>query len=173
VYSLRFREAAHQAYEPTDRNAIVHKLLLDVYIRGLRNTALVDKLVMESNPATLDEAFVIVAEFIAREERKKDYEPTNREEPMEVGAVTAGAPTEQPWPQEVSATSTSKMEDAMCNMARQMQGIQKEITRLKASSISQIAINSAATASQGSNHQHSPVAQINQTTRGNNGRQPK
>jgi hypothetical protein len=35
AYGRRFREAAHQAYEPAERNEIVHKLLLSVYIRGL------------------------------------------------------------------------------------------------------------------------------------------
>ena len=69
IYGRRFREAAHQAYATADRNAVVHKLLLDVYLRGLRDKPLVHKLIMESNPATLDKAFDIVAEFIARKER--------------------------------------------------------------------------------------------------------
>jgi hypothetical protein len=175
IYGRRFREAAHQAYAPTDRNAVVHKLLLDVYLRGLRDKPLVHKLIMESNPATLDEAFDIVAEFIARKERmtrvlKQESEPSNTEEPMEVGAVTAGSYKEQPRLQEVAATSataTSKMEDAMCNMARQVAGLQKEMSRMKAASIAQNNNSAAPT------HQPPPLAPINQTTRGNTGRQQK
>ena len=180
IFGRRFREAAHQAYATADRNAVVHKLLLDVYLRGLRDKPLVHKLIMESNPATLDEAFDIVAEFIARKERmtrvlKREPEPSNTEEPMEVGAVTAGSYKEQPRLQEVAATSataTSKMEDAMCNMARQVAGLQKEMSRMKAASIAQTN-NSAAPTHQGTSHQPPPLAPINQTTRGNTGRQPK
>jgi hypothetical protein len=156
--------------------------VLDYYIRGLRNPALVDRLIMETDPATLDEAFITVAEFIAREERKKrvlrkGYEPTTEVEPMEVGAVAATPSSDPPRLQEVAATSAtpdSQVADALINIARQMQGMQKEISKLKATSIAQIAINAAAATGplKGTTQQ---VAQPtgNQNTRTNNGRQPR
>ena len=164
IFGRRFREAAHQAYAAADRNEVVHKILLDVYIRGLRDKALVHKLMMETNPATLDEAFDIVAEFIARKERmtrvlKREPEPSSTEEPMEVGAL-----------QEVAANSTnatSKMEDAMCNMARQVAGLQTEMSRMKAAAIAQTNNSAAPT------HQPPPLVPINQATRGSTNRQQK
>jgi hypothetical protein len=97
---------------------------------------------------------------------------------MEVGAVAAIPTPEQPRLQEVAATSAapdSNVADPLINVTRQMQGMQKEITTLKASSISQIAINSAAAVghTQGTNYQATQAAQGNQNTRGSNGRQPR
>ena len=51
---------------------------------------------METDPATIDEAFLTVAEYSAREERRKrvmckGFVPTTEEEPIEVGAVAAKA----------------------------------------------------------------------------------
>ena len=192
VYGRRFREAAHQAYAPADRNEVVHKLLLDVYLRGLRNKPLVHKLIMESNPTNLDEAFVIVGEFIARTERMgrvlqnvPDTSGGCTDEPMEVGAVAAGgyAPykgypepkhsSELPKLQEVAAAApapTSKMEDAIVNIARQVAGIQREMTRMKAASL---ATDSAPQVAQEPRYQPAPLVPVNQATRGNNGRQQK
>jgi hypothetical protein len=194
IYGRRFRQAAHQAYAPADRNAVVHKLLLDVYLRGLRNKPLVHKLIMDSNPTNLDEAFVSVAEFIARTERMgrvlhnvPDDSSPSKEEPMEVGAVAAGGypeykgyPEHKGYPelprqQEVAAAApapTTKMEDAICNMARQVAGIQKEMTRMKAASLSQNN-NSATNVQQEPRYQPTPLVPVNQATRGNTGRQQK
>jgi len=132
AYSRRFVEAANKAYDEDDRNGVVQRIVLDLYIKGLHSAALMDRLILETEPTTMDEATAAVANFAAKHERLRRLKGQGssalhpEEEPMEVGALR-----NSPNPS-VAPTSDPAMADTLLTLARQMQGVQKEITKLKA-----------------------------------------
>ena len=137
-YSRRFVEAANKAYDEDDRNAVVQQIVLDLYMQGLYSSALMDRLILEVEPTSMDEATAAVASFAAKQERlkrlksqRKSATSTTEEEPMEIGAFAKNSKAS------LNPASDPSMADALLSLARQMQGVQKEVTKLKASSLQQ------------------------------------
>jgi hypothetical protein len=131
AYSRRFVEAANKAYDEDARNGVVQQIVLDLYMKGLYSSALMDRLILEVEPTTMDEATAAVASFAAKQERLKRLKgqrkpATSEEEPMEIGAIGKN---------HSNSGTDSAMADALVTLARQMQGVQKELTKLKASSL--------------------------------------
>ena len=138
AYSRRFVEAANKAYDEDDRNGVVQRIVLDLYIKGLHSGALMDRLILETEPTTMDEATAAVANFSAKHERLRRLKGQGSsaihpdEEPMEVGAQRN---TQNP---SAAPTSDPAMADALLTQARQMQGVQKELAKMKANSLAQL-----------------------------------
>jgi hypothetical protein len=138
AYARRFVEAANVAYDQADRNDVVQRIVLERYVKGLRSKTLKRRLCLETIPDTIDAAIVAVENFAAQEERYKrttgddvDDLPTT-ETPMEIGAIRA--PLERHVVPETPTTDPT-MAAAMLRIARQMEGLQKEMTKMKASSL--------------------------------------
>ena len=144
AYARRYSEAANMAYCKDDRNDVVQSVVLERYIKGLRCNALKKRLIEEAKPKTIDEAMAAVQDFTAQAERlkrmvtngpDKEDNPNPREEPMEVGAMAA-------LPTHSTRTSPSnsdalllQLAESMETMNRQMQGVQKEMAKLKAQTL--------------------------------------
>ena len=144
AYARRYSEAANMAYCKDDRNEVVQNVVLEKYIKGLRCNALKKRLIEEAKPKTIDEAMLAVQDFTAQAERlkrmvthgsDKEENQNSREEPMEVGAMAA-PPTHSP---RNSASNSDalllQLAESMETMNRQMQGVQKEMAKLKAQTL--------------------------------------
>jgi hypothetical protein len=106
-YGRRFSEAAELAYpqgtetQMTPREADMNRILLNMYLRGLNNKTLAARLIRETNPATYEEAMIHISKYESDDYRLSTAlaQPmelsTRQEEPMEIGAVDAGAQAAQ------------------------------------------------------------------------------
>ena len=131
-YSRRFVESAGQAYPVGERNAVVQRLVLERYIRGLRKSGLVRRLVQEKDPQTVDEAILAVEGFTVQEERLKRMMDTKTqesagEEKMEVGEVAQ----QQTAPPTLPTSSMDTLNTSVSALSRQLQGLHKEMAKLK------------------------------------------
>lgn len=90
AYTRRFLEAADDAYPPGDRTAGDDRVILNLYVRGLRDSKIVERLVQETRPDDLQEAIEGVEQFTADMERFQRFgwasEPGGHES-MEVGVI--------------------------------------------------------------------------------------
>ena len=126
-YGRRFKEAVAMAYSTENRNPAVEAILLNKYIKGLHSTAIKRRLIQEGDPKTVEEAAKAVENFTCQELHMKrildnEYDPSGPE-PMEigvVGTVPKASPTSDP---------------AILAMQRSMEGLHKELTKLKSSTI--------------------------------------
>jgi hypothetical protein len=139
AYARRFVEAANVAYDQADRNDVVQRIVLERYVKGLRSKTLKRRLCLETIPDTIDTAIAAVENFAVQEERHKRMtgddadDPTPGETPMEIGAIR---PLDRPHVVNSDAPSTDpSMAAAMLRLARQMEGLQKEMTKLKSNSL--------------------------------------
>jgi hypothetical protein len=137
AYARRFVEAANVAYDQADRNDVVQRIVLERYVKGLRSKTLTRRVCLETVPDTIDAAIAAVENFAAQEERHKrmtgdDADLPATETPMEIGAIRA--PVERHVAPE-TPTSDPTMAAAMLKLARQMEGLQKEMTKMKANSL--------------------------------------
>jgi hypothetical protein len=126
-YGRRFKEAASLAYSEANRNPAIEVILLNKYIKGLHSLAIKRRVIQETDPKDVDEAMVAVESFTCQELRMqrildKDYDP-DAPEPMEIGVV-GNVPT---------VTPTSDL--AILAMQRSMEGLHKELTKLKGNTI--------------------------------------
>ena len=125
-YGRRYTEAANMAYPATARNAAVEAILLNGYIKGLRKTALKLRLIQEVDPETVKDAIKAIERFTVQALRMKRVEDNEHDprdaEPMEVGAVLPSAVSPSP-------------NTALLAMQRRMEGMQKELTKLKSTTI--------------------------------------
>ena len=128
TFSRKFEELADQAYPAAQRNAAVENIILGLYMKGLRSTELVRRLVQEGRPTYLNEAIQAVETFSAQEEQfqricKRAPEVGNVAD-MEIGAV--------------KLSQDGTMQDVVKRLdvcSRQMEGLQREFTKLKATQI--------------------------------------
>lgn len=96
AYGRCFMEAADLAYPADARNNEIQSQLLDKYLRGLRSSALVRRVVQEGRPTTLEAAAQCVESYTAQDERVKrllnrtGVALGRREEPMEVNEILHG-----------------------------------------------------------------------------------
>jgi hypothetical protein len=122
-YGRRFTQAAILAYSETARNAAIEAILLTKYIKGLHSLSIKRRVVQETEPKDVGEAMKAVETFTCQELRMSrildnDYDP-DAPEPMEIGVV-----------------GTTPMSDpAILAMQRSMEGLHKELTKLKSSTI--------------------------------------
>ena len=137
-YSRKFVEAAGQAYPIGDRNTVVQRLVLERYVKGLRKASLVRRLVQEKDPQTLDEAILAVEGFTVQEERlrrmmdtKTQETNSSGEEKMEVGEVAMASSTSKTQENAPASTSLGTLNTSVTTLSRQLQGLQKEMTKLK------------------------------------------
>ena len=72
AYTRRFQEAADDAYPLEDRTAGDVRVLLNAYVKGLRDSKVVERLVQETRPNTLQEAVTGVELFTASVQLRKD-----------------------------------------------------------------------------------------------------
>jgi hypothetical protein len=138
AYARRFVEAANAAYDQTELNDIVQNMVLERYVKGLRSKTLRRRLILETQPTTVEQAVLAVEAFAASEERLKRMTPEDEanagdETPMEIGAIRG--PTPSPQLDLQTPPADSAVAAALLTLNRQMQGIQKEITKLKAISL--------------------------------------
>lgn len=119
AYARRFLEAADSAYSQDKRNLAENRIILTAYIRGLHNRDMVKRLVQEARPATVEEAVQAVERFAADEERLVRYgwSDDTTHEPMEIGEVQ---------------TAKTAMTEALEKLTRQVNGLQREFSRMKA-----------------------------------------
>ena len=111
-YSRRFRETADAAYPVGQRNPDQDRILLRAFARGLRSSEMARKLVEEGRPATLEAAFVQVAEY---SEGKDAYARLGlREEAMEVGPVS-------PVPQVPAVAKPTPFEEKLMSRLAKME----------------------------------------------------
>lgn len=134
-YSRRFLEAASQAYPPKDRNTVVQRLVLERYIKGLRKAGLVRRLVQEKDPQTVDDAISAIEEFTVQEERLKRMMDTKTaegggEERMEVSEVSPQKTSTLPAVPNPNP-GMEALNSSIAGLSRQLQGLQKEMTKLK------------------------------------------
>jgi hypothetical protein len=87
-YVRRFRDVAAMAYPAAGRNADQERLLLDAFLKGLKNTAISREIILHENAQGLEEAMVLVGRYSGAEERLRRLQLLNRETPMEVNAST-------------------------------------------------------------------------------------
>lgn len=134
VFGRRFRELADLAYPgerqqdgSLHRNVDRTRILLDAYIRALRDRRLVERVLREGRPQNFESAMAFVALFEADEYRIQtalsDNTPTRQEEPMEIGALT-------PRPRDPQPDQTSEKDADIAELRRQMAGMTKELTKL-------------------------------------------
>ena len=107
--------------------------MLERYIRGLRQSGLARRLVQEKVPQTVDEAILAVEGFTVQEERLKRMMDTKTpestsEEKMEVGEV---APQKTSAPPTLPNTSMETLNTSVSALSRQLQGLHKEMAKLK------------------------------------------
>jgi hypothetical protein len=138
AYARRFVEAANVAYDQADRNDVVQRIVLERYVKGLRSKTLKRRLCLETIPDTIDAAIAAVENFAAQEERHKrmtgdDADLLATETPMEIGAIRA--PMERHVAAPETPSSDPSMAAAMLRLARQMEGLQKEFTKMKANTL--------------------------------------
>jgi hypothetical protein len=137
AYARRFVEAANVAYDQADRNDVVQRIVLERYVKGLRSKTLKRRLCLETIPDTIDAAIAAVENFAAQEERHKrmtgdDADLPTTETPMEIGAIRAPVQHHVDTPQTPSADPAMAV---LLRLARQMEGLQKEFTMMKANSL--------------------------------------
>ena len=139
AYARRFVEAANVAYDQADRNAVVQRIVLERYVRGLRSKTLKRRLILEAMPDNVAQAIAAVEAFAAREECLKRMTggdsclPATEETPMEIGALR---PQDRPHVATPEAPSADpSMAAAILRLARQMEGLQKEMTKMKGNSL--------------------------------------
>ena len=116
-------EAAAYAYPQDDRNDAIELILLHGYIKGLRLDSLKRRLLQEAEPETVKEAIQAIERYTVQEERMKrlavkEFDP-RAAEPMEVGEVSK------------SATATPPSNQTMNAMQRSIEGLHKELAKLK------------------------------------------
>jgi hypothetical protein len=165
AYGRRFSEAANMAYAKDDRNDVVHRVVLERYIKGLRCNALKKRVIQETRPTNIDEALAAVQNFSAQGEQLRCMiadSPSDatdqREEPMEIGAMYAP-------PQQATRTPSSdallvQLTESMDTMNRQMQGVQKEMAKLKAQTLYAKPHPNTSTSNADQNLQQQPIKTI-------------
>jgi hypothetical protein len=128
------------AYAKDDRNDVVHRVVLERYIKGIRCNALKKRVIQETRPPNIDEALAAVQNFSAQGEQLRRMisdSPSDatdqREEPMEIGAMYA--PPQQATRAPSSDALLMQLTESMDTMNRQMQGVQKEMAKLKAQTL--------------------------------------
>jgi len=127
----RFRELQILAYpiildaagQPTERNYEQVRLMLRAYTSGLRENNLMERLLREGRPKTVEEAMQLVVtyeadDYVVQVAREDSQAKKRVEEPMEVGAVG-----------EVSESATDKK---IAGMERQIVGLTQQFTKLMA-----------------------------------------
>jgi hypothetical protein len=144
AYARRFVEAANVAYDQADRNDVIQRIVLERYVKGLRSKTLKRRLCLETVPDSIDAAIAAVENFAAQEECHKrmtgdDTDLTPTETPMEIGAIRAPVDPHVATPD--AATSDPSMAAALLRLAHQMEGLQKEMTKLKSNSLAPQAAN--------------------------------
>lgn len=118
AYGREFEEVADQAYPTAERNTAIERHVLNLYIRGLRSHKVMTRLVQETEPDTLQEALKAVETFSAQEERCTRF--------------IKGTPgSEDSNDMEVSVVEKD-LEAEVDRLKRQITGMQREFTRLKA-----------------------------------------
>lgn len=138
-YGRRFRDAVDVAYPAAGRNADQQRIMLRAYMRGLKDKELVGRLVQEGRPADYVDAMELVTKY---ESDKYNLDKalngvvaeTRREEPMEVAAMAeAGAPSK----------TESEILKQLSSMHRQVSGLSREFTRMKAGDAHAVSRSSA------------------------------
>lgn len=120
AYARRFMEAADEAYPVATRNDVEERIILNAYIKGLKNPAMIRRLVQEARPTKIMQAVEAIERFNADDERLLKFgiaSDNNGEEPMEIGAVGGAKPA---WTEPIE------------NITRQIAGLQKQFTKLMA-----------------------------------------
>jgi hypothetical protein len=89
AYTRGFMELAEEAYPKEDRTPGDDRVLLNLYVKGLKDSKIVERLVQETRPNTLREAILGVEQFTADRERfaRFGWVQDDLPEPMEVGAI--------------------------------------------------------------------------------------
>lgn len=130
AYGRRFREAADLGYPAAQRNADQQRLMLRCYMRGLKNRELVGRLVQEARPADYLDAITAVAQYESDRynihRALHGVDPTERtgEEAMEVNSLRE--------PARGAAGNNEAMTEALAKLQRQVAGLSREFTKLKA-----------------------------------------
>jgi hypothetical protein len=149
-FGRRFREAADLAYPPKTittsqgvtsrvRNPDQDRILLEAYMRGLSDAALVKRLIEEAHPTTFDAAMFQVTQYEADRYRlnmamERGLLSDRHEELMEIGAV-------QKAPQ-----APEDSHKALADLRRQVSGLATQFTKLVAIMEQQAAPSRSATA---------------------------
>jgi len=135
AYARRFLEAADDAYSPADRTAGDDRVLLNTFVRGLRDAKIVERLIQETRPDNLQEAIDGVEQFTADLERYQRFgwapEPGGQEA-MEIGAIRRVSD-----PPTVKDTGL-KLEEFIQKLGipvlqQQLKGVQSELGKIKSS----------------------------------------
>ncbi len=120
-YGRRFSDVCDLAYPADNRNPDQHRVMKIAYMKGLRDSHLVERLVKEGKPDTFLQAMNYVAQYTSDDyilnkalEGASSVDISRQEEPMEVGAVS----------QEIS--------QEMAELRRLVNGMTKQLTRLTA-----------------------------------------
>lgn len=138
-YSRRFREAVDLAYPPTaeERNVDLTRNLLRLYLRGIRDRHIVERLVKEGRPTSFSAAMTLVQSYEADNYRLQialDEEVPDRvEEPMEIGAFSR--PSQDLNRTSANASSSQPGDRWMKgfnDMQRQVSGLATQFTKLMA-----------------------------------------
>jgi len=85
-FSRRYREAADHAYPVANRNPDQQRKMIEGYVQGLSNPAMVRNLVRLHRPATIHEAMNGIAELAEQQEELKNL-GIGEEEPMDISAT--------------------------------------------------------------------------------------
>lgn len=124
AYGRDFQELADQAYPNEQRNGAVDKIILNLYMTGLRNQELVRRLIQEIEPDNLQEAMEAVELFSAQEERvqrlwkKSPLVPDDNA--MEIGEATSA-----------EAKKLDQLISKMDAMSHKVTGLQTEVAKIK------------------------------------------
>jgi hypothetical protein len=92
-YIRRFRDVAIMAYPAAARNLDQERILLDAFLKGLKNTAISREIVLHENAQGLEEAMALVGRYSGAEERLRRLHLLHRETPMEINS--SEGPTEK------------------------------------------------------------------------------
>ena len=133
AYTRRFLESADDAYPPGERTAGDERVLLNNYVRGLKEAKVVERLVQETRPNTLEEAILGVEQFTADLERfqRFGWAPESGEpESMEVNAIQRVS-----HPPGIKGTGLG-IEDFIKSLGipaltQQLKGVQAELGKIK------------------------------------------
>lgn len=138
AFTRRFLEAADDAYPEEDRTAGDERVLLNLYVKGLRNAKVVERLVQEARPDTLQEAVQGVERYTADQERFTRFgwasgKATSAVEPMEVDAIHKVSSDPQAGTGDAGFTVDTFIKSlGIETLTKQLKGVQSELGKLKA-----------------------------------------
>jgi len=138
AYTRRFREAMDDAYPEEERTAGDERVMLNTYMKGLRDAKIVERVVQETRPTTFQEARLGVERFTADTERfsRFGWAPVQAAavpEPMEVDSVGAIQKVGEDPPVNTEGFTVDRFVKALGieTLSKQLKGVQSELSKVK------------------------------------------